>query len=48
MCPQRLDMGVADDRLVLLQAQSQELSANRAAVIATPVQRLDLSHKRRR
>ena len=40
-----LDADVADDRLVLLRAQSQELGSNRAAVIDTAVQRLELSRK---
>jgi len=40
-----LDADVADDRLVLLRAQSQELGSNREAVIDTAVQRLDLSQK---
>ncbi len=40
-----LDADVADDRLVLLRAQSQELGSSRAAVIETAVQRLDLSQK---
>src|SRR5512147_340866 len=40
-----LDADVADDRLVLLRAQSQELGPNRAAVIDTAVQRLELSRK---
>ena len=40
-----LDADVAGDRLVLLRAQSQELGQDRAAVIETAVQRLDLSHK---
>ena len=40
-----LDADVADDRLVLLRAQSRELGSDRAAVIETAVQRLDLSQK---
>ena len=40
-----LDADVADDRLVLLRAQTQELGSNRAAVIDTAVQRLELSRK---
>ena len=40
-----LDVDVADDRLVLLRAQSQELGSTREAVIETAVQRLDLSQK---
>jgi hypothetical protein len=40
-----LDADVADDRLVLLRAQSRELGSNREAVIDTAVQRLDLSQK---
>ena len=40
-----LDADVADDRLVLLRTQSRELGSDRAAVIETAVQRLDLSQK---
>src|SRR5512138_429346 len=40
-----LDADVADDRLVLLRAQSQELGSTREAVEETAVQRLDLSQK---
>jgi hypothetical protein len=40
-----LDADVADDRLVLLRAQSQELGSTRAAVIDTAMQRLELSRK---
>jgi hypothetical protein len=40
-----LDADVANDRLVLLRAQSQELGSSREAVIETAVQRLDLSQK---
>src|SRR5215471_10527772 len=40
-----LDADVAGDRLVLLRAQSQELGSNRAAVIESAVQRLELSQK---
>ena len=40
-----LEADVADDRLVLLRAQSRELGSNREAVIETAVQRLDLSQK---
>jgi hypothetical protein len=40
-----LDADVADDRLVLLRAQSRELGPDRAAVIDTAVQRLELSQK---
>ena len=40
-----LDADVADDRLVLLRAQSQELGSTRQAVEETAVQRLDLSQK---
>lgn len=40
-----LDADVADDRLVLLRAQSRELGSDRAAVIDTAVQRLELSQK---
>jgi hypothetical protein len=40
-----LDADVADDRLVLLRAQSRELGSDREAVIDTAVQRLELSQK---
>ncbi len=40
-----LNADVADDRLVLLRAQSRELGSTREAVIDTAVQRLDLSQK---
>jgi hypothetical protein len=40
-----LDADVADDRLVLLRAQSRELGSDRAAVIDMAVQRLELSQK---
>ena len=40
-----LNADVADDRLVLLRAQSQELGPTREAVIDTAVQRLELSQK---
>ena len=40
-----LDADVANDRLVLLRAQSQELGSRRESVIETAVQRLDLSQK---
>src|SRR5688572_13464017 len=40
-----LDADVANDRLVLLRAQPQELGSSREAVSDTAVQRLDLSQK---
>lgn len=40
-----VDADVADDRLVLLRAQSQELGPTREAVIDTAMQRLEVSQK---